>query len=53
MCYIDFLNFKRDIDDYCILMWTIEESSNTAIFLDSYITISNDGVISAKLIKSQ
>eukprot|EP00985_Skeletonema_marinoi_P032348 scaffold39112_cov153-Skeletonema_marinoi.AAC.5 len=55
--YIDFLNFKRDIDDYgiqySVLRWTMEEPSNTAIFLDSYIAISNDGVISTKLITSQ
>eukprot|EP00984_Skeletonema_dohrnii_P010740 scaffold4215_cov128-Skeletonema_dohrnii-CCMP3373.AAC.1 len=46
--YSDFLNFKRDVDDYGILRWTMEEPSNTAIFLDLDITISNDGVISTK-----
>ena len=44
----DFLNFKRDVDDFGKLRWTMEAPSNNAIFLDLDITISDDGIISTK-----
>lgn len=46
--YSDFLNFKRDVDCYGQLRWTMEAPSNTAIFLDLEISISDNGVISTK-----
>eukprot|EP00984_Skeletonema_dohrnii_P031699 scaffold24547_cov71-Skeletonema_dohrnii-CCMP3373.AAC.1 len=42
----DYLNFKRDVNNYGILKWTMEDPSNKAIFLDIDMTISEEGVIS-------
>ena len=44
----DYLNFKRDVNNYGILKWTMEEPSNKAIFLDLDMTISEEGVISTR-----
>ena len=44
----DYLNFKRDVNNYGILKWTMEDPSNKAIFLDLDMTISEEGVISTR-----
>jgi hypothetical protein len=43
-----FHDFKRDINDFGILRWKVEEPSNQGIFLDLVISISPEGIVSTK-----
>jgi hypothetical protein len=43
-----FRELKRDINDFGILRWKVEEPSNEGIFLDLSISISPDGIVSTK-----
>ena len=43
-----FHDLKRDINDFGILRWKVEEPSNEGVFLDLTISISPEGIVSTK-----